>query len=224
MRRAMLLSLLMGLGALAAAAPAQAYYVWQNRELVDKITFSGETDACDFGDTPDFSDDTHDQAIPGPARAVKILRPSSGAPLSLQDGKGFGAGSITNAVVVGTTPYDQVVHVTAEGRYPLCVSTKTRWKSAPIELRVKYQRRVYTSVAPTLNCQEPFVRIHRLRAQRTTCFYASAVARRYLSRAPGRAIRRRLAPYTCVDHVAPDHRDVYCYASGLRHVSFRYGL
>lgn len=222
MRRALLPSFLVLVGGLAAAQPAPAYYVWQDRELVEKISFGGQTDACDPGDTPDLSEDRHDQAIPGPARAVKIVFPIVTHPLSLQGNSPLPAGSITSAFVTATTPFDQVVHITARGAFPTCLGVKTKWKTRPVTLRVKYEQRVYTTVPPVIDCAERFVTIHKLQAQRASCAYAVSLARRYLVRARTLA-RRYITPYTCLDRLQGERRSVYCYAPGRRNVRFRYG-
>jgi hypothetical protein len=206
---------------LAAAQPAGGYYVWEDRELVDKIRFSGESDECDYGETPGYSHDDHRQAIPGPAKAVRVVSPSDGQSLRLDGSKSVVIGSITDVLVSATTPYDQVVHIMARGHYPACLPWKKKWKSELVEMRIEYKQRVYTATPPVVSCPEPWQNISRLRAQRTTCFYATSVARRYLSRL-GRATRRYIAPYTCLDTVIAEGRKVACRAPGARYVWFRY--
>ena len=223
MRWALLSSLLVVAGGMAAAQPAQAYYVWQQRELTEDITFSGEFDSCKPGDYVDPSEDRHDQPIPGPARAVRIVAPRVGTAL-VSDRRGvLGSFSITSAFVTATTPNDQVVHITARAWVSLCVPTEVRWKTKDVELKVKYEQLVYTPIAPVVDCSEPFVTIHKLQAQRVSCAYAVALSRRYLVRARTLA-RRKLPPYTCLERLQGSRRSVYCYAAGRRNVRFRYGL
>ena len=223
MRRVLLRGVLAAAGALVFASPAQAYFVWQEREINEEISFEGETDACDFDDTPDFTEDTHQQAIPGPARAVTIVAPETGRNLRLRGSSSVNIGSISAAFVTATNPFDQVVHITARGRVPFCPVSDTKWRAEPVDLKIKYEQRVYTPVPPVVDCREPFLTIHKLQAQRVSCAYAVGLARRYFSRARTLA-RRYLPPYRCLERPGTPRRFVYCYAPGRRNVRFRYGL
>jgi hypothetical protein len=196
-----------------------------DREIRDKLRFKGETSGCD-----DYDEEHHREPIPGPARAVKIVTPRKGDLIQLEDSRTIQVGSVKDVVVIATTPFDQVVHVSVTLHSMVCSPfAVVRWNSEPLELRIKYEQRVFTTQAPVISCDERWEKIDRLSAQRTTCFYATSVARRYLARANS-PTRRNIAPFTCVEVRAGEDRRVTCRAPGIRgapgirYVSFRYEL
>lgn len=206
---------------LAAAEPAGAYYVWEDRELEEEVRFKGESEDCDY------SEDEWRRGIPGPAKEVEVESPRDDQSLPLEDSR-FASGSATASVVISaSTPYDHVVTITVKARSPFCGPWESEWKTKPVEVRIKYKQRVYTTTPPVISCTDPWPSISRLRAQRATCFYANSVARRYLGRL-GRATRRYIAPYTCIDTLIAEGRKVACSAPalrtapGARYVWFRY--
>lgn len=212
------LAALVGLG---AAEPANAYYVWEDREFVDDLQFRGEVDGCGT------SEDEWRQTIPGPAKEVEVKSPRDGQSLPMDGPKASWYHATADVDVTASNPYDHLVTITVKGGSRLCGPFELDWKTKSIEVRIEYKQHVYTTTPPVVSCTDSYASISRLRAQSTTCFYATSVARRYLGRL-GNAMRRYIAPYTCTDTVIAEGRKVACTAPGTpsapgtKYVWFRY--